>query len=159
MGLNYVKSKYEMNGKYLKEVVEERDLGVIIQSDVKCSKQCLKAVSMANKVLGMIKKTFSIRDKEVSLQLYKSLVRPHLEYSIQAWRPHYQKDIDLMEGVERRGTKLISGLMDYTYKDRLNILKLTTLETRRLRGDLIEVFKMFKGFDYLDPLLFFELND
>jgi len=75
-----------MNGKYL-EVIEERDLhGVIMQSDLKCSKQCLKAVSNANKVVGMIKRSFSIRDKEIILQLYKSLVRPQL-YSIQAWRP------------------------------------------------------------------------
>jgi len=113
---------------------------------------------MANKVLGMIKRTFSIRNKEVILQLYKWLVRPHLEYSIQAWRPHNQKDIVLIEGVQRRATQLISGFIGYTYEDRLNILKLTTLETRRLRGDHMEVFKMFKGFDNLDPLLFFKLN-
>jgi len=73
----------EMNGKCLEEVIEERDLGVIIQSDLKCSQQCLKAVSTANKVFGMIKRSFSIRDKEIILQLYMSLVRPHLEYSIQ----------------------------------------------------------------------------
>jgi len=155
LGLNNVKAKYEMNGKYLEEVIEERVLGVIILRDLKCSKQCLKAVSMANKGLGMIKRTFSIRDKEVILQLHKSLVRPHVEYSIQAWRPHYQKDIDLIQGVRRRATKLISGLMGYTYEDRLHILKLTTSETRRIRGDLIEVLKMFKGFDKLDPLVFF----
>jgi len=126
-----------------------------MQSDLKCNKQCLKAVSMANKVLGMIKRSFSIRDKEIILQLYKSLVRSQLEYSIQVWRPHYQKDTDLMEMVQRRAKKLISGLMGYTYEDRLNILKLTTLETRRLRVDLIEVLKMFTGFDMLDPLMFF----
>jgi len=121
LGLNNVKTKYEMNGKYLEEAIEERDLArVIIQSDLKCSKQCLKAVSMANKVLGMIKMSFSIRDKETILQLYKSLVRPHLEYSIQAWRPHYQNYIDLIEGVQRRATKLILGLMGYTYEDRLS---------------------------------------
>jgi len=74
--------------KYLKKIIEESDLGVKIQSDLKCSKQCLKVVSKANKVLGMIKRTFSIRDKEIILQLYNSLVKPHLEYSIQAWRPH-----------------------------------------------------------------------
>jgi len=108
-----------MNGKYLEEIINERDSGVIIQSDLKCSKQCLKAVSTANKVLGMIKRTFSTRDKEVVLQLYKSLVRLHFEYSIQAWRPQYQKDI---------ATKLISGLMGYTYEDRLNLLNLTSLE-------------------------------
>ena len=106
----------------------------------------------------MIKRSFSVRDKEVILQLYKSLVRPHLEYSIQAWRPHFQKDIDLIEGVQRRATKLISDLKDKSYENRLRILNLTTLETRRLRGDLIEVFKIFKGFDNLDPTMFFELS-
>ena len=103
----------------------------------------------------MIKRSFSVRDKDVILQLYKSLVRPHLEYSIQAWRPHFQKDIDLIEGVQRRATKLISDVKDKSYENRLRILNLTTLETRRLRGDLIEVFKIFKGFDNLDPTVFF----
>ena len=100
IGLSNSKANYEMNGKYLEEVTEERDLGVIFQNDLKCSRQCLKAVNTANKVLGMIKRSFSVRDKDVILQLYKSLVRPHLEYSIQAWRPHFQKDIDLIEQVQ-----------------------------------------------------------
>ena len=155
IGINNSKANYEMNGKYLEEVTEERDLGVIFQNDLKCNRQCLKAVNTANKVLGMIKRSFSVRDKDVILQLYKSLVRPHLEYSIQAWRPHFQKDIDLIEGVQRRATKLISDLKDKSYENRLRILNLTTLETRRLRGDLIEVFKIFKGFDNLDPTVFF----
>jgi hypothetical protein len=79
-------------------------------------------------------------------------VRPHLEYSVQAWRPHLKKDIDLLEGVQRRATKMINGFKDKSYEDRLRCLN---LETRRLRGDLIEVFKMFKGFDNLDPSMFF----
>ena len=83
IGYNNGKTKYEMNGKYLDEVIEERDLGVIVQNDFKCSSQCIKAVNTANRVLGMIKRTFSIRDKDIILQLYKSLVRPHLEYIMQ----------------------------------------------------------------------------
>ena len=63
-----------------------------------------------------------------------------------------------IEGVQRRATKLISDITGYTYEERLSILKLTTLETRRIRGGLIEVFKMFKGFHNVDPLLFFKLN-
>jgi len=158
LGINNNKANYELNGKTLEEVIEERDLGVIIQNDLKCTKQCLKVVSTANKVLGMIKRSFSIRDKDVILQLYKTLVRPHLEYSVQAWRPHLRKDIDLLEGVQRRATKLIFDLKDKCYEDRLRCLNLTTLETRRLRGDLIEVFKIFKGFDNVDPSTFFELS-
>jgi len=64
-----------------------------------------------------------------------------------------EASLSKFEGVQRRATKLISGLVGYTYEDRLKILKLT-LETSRLRGDLIEVLKMFKGFDNLDPLMF-----
>jgi len=75
----------------------------------------------------MIKRSFSIRDEEIIVQLYRSLVRPHLECSIQAWRPYYQTDVDLIKGVQRRATKLILGLMGYAYEDRLNILKLSTL--------------------------------
>jgi len=81
-----------MNGKFL-EVTEERDLGLIMQSDLKCSSQCIKAVNTANRILGMIKTTISVRDKDSILQLFKSLVRPHLEYSVQAWRLHFLKDI------------------------------------------------------------------
>ena len=66
----------------------------------------------------MIIKSFSVRDKDANLQLYKSLVKPHLEYSIHAWRPHFPKDIDLIEGVQRRATKLISDLKDKSYEDR-----------------------------------------
>ena len=157
-GSNNSKAKYEMNGKYLEVVTEERDLGVIFQNDLKCSRQFLKAVNTANKFLGMIKRSFSVRDQEVILQLYKSLVRPHLEYSIQAWRPLFQKEIDLIEGVQRRATKLISDLEDKSHENRLRVLNLTTLESRRIRGDLIEVYKIFKGFDNLDPTVFFELS-
>ena len=127
-----------MNGKLLEEVTEECDLGVIMQNDLKCSSQCIKAVKTANRVLGMIQRTLSVRDKSIILQLYKLLVRPHLEYSALAWRPHFfsRKYIDLLECVQKRTTKLISTIKDELYEDRLRYVNLTTLETRRLRGDI-----------------------
>jgi ribonuclease P/MRP protein subunit RPP40 len=103
----------------------------------------------------MIKRSFCYLSKDVVLKLYKSLVRPHLEYCVQAWRPYLKKDIELIEGVQRRATKLIKSLKDETYENRLKKLHLTSMETRRLRGDLIEVFKMFKGMDNLDVHIFF----
>jgi len=106
-----------MNGKYLEDVTEERHLGVIMQSDLKCSSQCFKAVNTANSVLEMIKRAFSVRDKDMILQFYKSLVRPHLEFSVKAWKPHFQKDIDLIED-KRRATKLIISVKDKTYEER-----------------------------------------
>ena len=73
-----------MNGIFLEEVTEERDLGVNMQINFKCSGQCIKAVKTANRISSLIKRTFCVRDKDTILQLYKSLVRPHLEYSVQA---------------------------------------------------------------------------
>jgi hypothetical protein len=104
----------------------------------------------ANRILGMIKTSFCYLSKDVVLKLYKSLARPHLEYCVQAWRPYLKKDIELIEGVQRRATKLIKSLKDETYENRVKKLHLTSMETRRLRGDLIEAFKMFKGMDNLE---------
>ena len=158
LGKNNVKSQYVMGGQILQEVSEEKDLGVIISNDLKVSSQCSKAAKTANRILGMISRTFIYKNKDTMLLLYKSLVRPHLEYCIQTWRPHLQKDIDLLERVQHRATKMIATFGSLTYEDRLLRLKLTTLETRRLRGDLIEVFKILKGFEDVDYSKFFTLS-
>ena len=86
-------------------------------------------------------------------------MRPHLEYCVQAWRPHLQKDINLLERVQHRATKMIVNFTNLPYEERLLRLKLTTLETRRLRGDLIEVFKILKGFDNISYNDFFALSN
>ena len=140
-------------------VEDEQDLGVIMQNDLMVSKQCSKVVKTANRILGMIYRTVCYKTKNVILQLYKSLVRPHLEYCVQAWRPYLKKDINLIEKVQRRATRMIPALHKMPYELRLKELKLTTLETRRLRGDLIEVFKILKGFEEVDSSYFFELTD
>ena len=90
------------------------------------------------------------------IPLYKSIVRPHLEYCIQAWRPHLKKDIHKLERVQRRATKLIPELRILSYEDRVQQCKLTTLETRRVRGDQIEVFKITHGIEGLDSGMFFK---
>ena len=92
------------------------------------------------------------RDRNTLLRLYQSLVRPKLEYCVQAWRPYLKKDVDLLENVQRRATRLMFKDRGLSYSERLRILGLTTLETRRLRGDLIEVFKIFKIFKGFIPI-------
>ena len=79
------------------------------------------------------------KEKSLIIPLYKAIVRPHLEYCIQAWNPHLRKDVDMLEKIQRRATKLIPELRDLTYEERLKECGLTTLETRRIRGDQIEL--------------------
>ena len=144
-GRNNPNAVYSLGGVTLEAIDVERDLGILLQKDLKVSNQCTKVVRTANRVLGMIYRTFTSRTQDIVLKLYKSLVRPHLEYAIQAWRPHLQRDMNAIEKIQRRATRMIVSLRDLPYEVRLSRLKLTTLETRRLRGDLIEAFKIMKG--------------
>ena len=96
------------------------------------------------------------REKNLIIPLYKSIVRPHLEYCIQAWRPRLKKDTDKLERVQRRATKLIPELRILSYEDRVQQCKFTTLETRRVRGDQIEVFKITYGIEGLDSGMLFK---
>ncbi len=145
--------------KKLKESESERDLGVIIDKNLKFSDHCNKVANMANVTLGMIKRTISCKSKSIITRLYKALVRPQLEYCVQAWRPYLKKDIEKIEKVQRRATKMISECSKLSYEDRLKITGLTTLEDRRNRGDLIEVFKILRGFSKVDYRHFFQLVD
>ena len=92
------------------------------------------------------------------MKLYKTLVRPHLEYCVSAWSPHYLKDKVLLERVQYRLTRMIRGLGKICYEDRLEYLGLGTLEKRRNRSDLLEVFRMFKGLSLTPFDNFFTLN-
>jgi hypothetical protein len=140
-GHNNQAAAYNIDGNDLATVTNELDLGVIVKNDLSVSLQCAKVVKTANRIIGLIKRTFTSRDEKVLLPLYKSLVRPHLEYCVQAWCPHLKKDIDLIENVQHRMTKLINGVQYFEYVDRLEMLNMTTLQVRRLRGDLIEVLR------------------
>ena len=90
----------------------------------------------------MIKRNIKCKNTAIIIRLYKSLVRPRLEYCIQAWSPHHKKDIEVLKREQKRATKMVYGHGDLNYKDRLSLLELPSLEERRVRGYLIEAFKL-----------------
>ena len=156
----------KMGGTILSKTVKENDLGVTMNANMKVSEQCRIAASKGNQVLGMIRRNITYKENSLIVPLYKTIVRPHLGYCIQAWSPYLRKDIDMLEKIQRRATKLIPGLRYLSYEERLKECGLTnkecgltTLETRRLRGDQTEVFKILKGYENIDSNIFFEIKE
>ena len=109
-------------------------------------------VNKANIMLGMIRWGFTCLDKEIFLNLYPVLMRPLLEYCVQVWSPHNQMHIDLIEGVQKRATRLVPGTKNMNYDQRLAYINdLPKLEERRVRGDVIETYKILKIRDNQSP--------
>ena len=149
---------YRLMGSELSVTAQERDLGVLVDNSMKVSTQCAAAIRKANSMLGVIKKGVENRTANIIMPLYKSMVRPHLEYCVQFWSPHLKKDIVELEKVQKRATKMITGLGHLSYEERLQRLGLFSLEKRRLRGDMIETYKIMHGRDRVDRGTFFSLS-
>ena len=112
--------------------------------------QVEKVVKEAYGMLAFIGQNIEFKNCQVMLQLYRTLVRPHLEYSVQFWSPHYQKDVEALERAQKRFIRMLPCMEGISYKERLEKLGLFSLEQRRLRGDLIEVYKIMRGMDRVD---------
>ena len=160
VGPNNPKFDYFLEGHKLEGTVLERDLGVMISDDLKFKHHVEITCKRANRVLGLIARSFSDRSPETIISLYKSLVRPLLEYAVQFWSPFHKNEMEKIERVQRRATKLIPSVRNMTYENRLLKLNLFSMEYRRKRGDLIELYKMLNGFSHVDvPLLFTFITD
>ena len=120
-------NQYFMHDQCLEVVCQEKDLGILISNDLKVSQQC----QQASRILGLINRTIEYKHTDILLRLYKSLVKPHLEYCIVSWSPHYKKDKILIERIQKRFTRKILCIKKFPYEVRLKKLGLWSLEDRR----------------------------
>ena len=145
--INY-EYKYRINDEtvgIIENVQMFKDLGVMFDSELSFSNHIYNKINVANKMLGIIKRHFINLNKETFLLLYKSLVRSHLEYANSVWYPYKVTLIEDIEKVQRRATKLVHTCSKFSYVERLKFLNLPTLQFRRVRGDMIEVFKILNN--------------
>jgi ribonuclease P/MRP protein subunit RPP40 len=130
--------------------VLEKDLGVWVDNKLKFTEHIDKAIVKGNQLLGLIYRTIVYRDGPLMKRLCTALVRPHLEYANAVWHPRYKKDSDNLERVQHRATRMVPGMSNIPYEERLRKLDLPSLVYRRYRGDMIEVYKYLHGLYDMD---------
>ena len=150
---------YKINGENVK-VQLEKDLGIWLDNKLTFEPPITKKANKANGMIAVVKKSFTKVTKQVFLNIYKCLIRPHLEFANLIWHPRLIKHQNILENVQRRATRLVSGMKNLSYYERLKELNLSSLEYRRKRGTMIEMYKICYGlYDRNATAGLFERND
>ena len=159
MGKNNPENKYYMEeSTELAITTSEKDIGVTFTSEMNFNVHINNVVKKGNQMAGLIKRTFTYLDSDMFVKLYKSVVRPHLEYANVIWHPMLKGHQTMIENVQRRATKMVDSLKNLSYVDRLKQLNLPSIKYRQMRGDLIQTYKIIHNIDNLDKDSFFRLN-
>ena len=146
--------QYRMNNVILEEIEAEKDLGVQVDNQLSFKSHVAMVTAKANRVVGVIRRSFDNLTEELFATLFKSLVRPILEYGHSVWNPHLKTLSQEVERVQRRATGLLGSLKHLSYPERLQKLELPSLEHRRKRGDMIDAYKYIHGhYDCATPTL------
>ena len=135
------RNPYSIAGSVLEHVDQEKDLGVIIDSELNFEEHIYTKMKKANSIVGLISRSFDFLSPEMLRTLFIAFVRPHLEYAQDVWSPRLIKHDDAIENVQRRATRLVRGYRNRSYEDRLRIMNLPSLKIRRKTGDMVEVYK------------------
>jgi len=138
---------YSLAGNQLEHVFEEKDLGVLVDAELMFEEHIAKLVNKANSTLGIIRRGFDNLTPKTITTLYSAFVRPHLEYAQSVWSPKLRKHVNMLEGVQRRASKLIPIYRHLPYSERLKRLGLPTLEFRRQFCDMVQVYKHLSFYD------------
>jgi len=145
MGVRKINSQYNINDIILPTVDSIRDLGITVCKNLKFNKHVDNIVARAHQRASLILRCFKSRDTTTLCRAFVVYVRPLVEYCSQIWSPSYLSDIYKIERLQRRFTRRLKGMNSLSYGQRLNKLKLETLELRRLKFDLLLVFKILNG--------------
>ena len=145
-GRNNPAHQYTMNGQLLPQKDMEKDVGVCISTNLKPSHHCAEVARKAQAILYQISRSFHFRDRNVFVKLYKQYVRCILEYAAPVWSPWLTGDIETLEKVQRKMVNMIPGLGGNSYEQKLAEINLDKLSTRRVRFDMINLFKTIHGY-------------
>ncbi len=138
--------RYNLDSHVLENVDHEKDIGITLHERLSFELHTANKIKKATSMFALLRRIFEFLNADNFVPLYKALVRVHLDYASSVWAPYKKKLIKDLENVQRRATKQLPGLKEKSYEERLKFLKLPTLQYRRIRGDMIEVFKIMNEY-------------